>query len=369
MAEPSRNDRPAMATLARQELPALVLIIVLLIAAVFVWRLPEWQAASWREALTARELLDLQNELRQTLALLLLGAGAVLIVLALLWRRVTASERAALEAARAAEEGQRADRFSRVVGQLADERLEVRLGAIYALEQLAMESREQHRPSIAVLCAFLRERAAWQPERATTGRPPTDVQAVLSVLGRRTLTHEREDAFRLDLRRTDLRGADLNGVRFARAVLLEAHLEGASLQGAQLAGADLRGAWLDNADLVEADLRGADLREAHLEGTYLVDAQLDGADLGGAHLAGAYLGGASLQGADLGGAQLDGAYLYKANLDGASLHAARAVSTIGVPRDERERINRTAAAIEAPPPADDAPAAEPPPRPALVRRR
>lgn len=366
MAEPEQPSR-GLGALVRQEWPALGLLVVLVAAALVVWHLPEWQTATWREALTARELLNLQNELRQTLALLLLGAGCVCIVLALLWRRVTASERAALQAVRVAEDAQRSERFSRVVGQLADERLEVRLGAIYALEQLAGESREQHRPSIAVLCAFLREHAAWSPDRPSGGRPPTDVQAVLSVLGRRSLAHERDDGtFRLDLRRTDLRGADLNGVQFANAILLDAHLESASLQGAQLGGADLRGAWLDNADLVEADLRGADLREAHLEGAYLVDAHLEGANLGGAHLAGAYLGGASLQGADLGGAQLDGAYLYKANLEGASLHAARAVSTIGVHRDERERINRTAAAAAA---AADVPASEAPPRPALVRRR
>lgn len=367
MSEPPRPPSRLLA-IARQEIPALGLIaVVLLVGAVF-WHLPEWQAAAWREALTARELLELQNELRQTLAVLLLGAGGVFIALALLWRRVTASERAALEAMRVAEETQRSERFSRVVGQLADERLEVRLGAIYALEQLAAESREQHQPSIAVLCAFLRERAAWRPDGTPAGRPPTDVQAVLTVLGRRTLAHEKGQSYRLDLRRTDLSGADLNGVQFAHAVLLEAHLEGASLQRAQLGGADLRGACLDNADLVEADLRGADLREAHLEGAYLVDAHLEGADLGGAHLAGAYLGGASLQGADLGGAHLDGAYLYKANLEGASLHAARAVSTIGVHRDERERINRTAADTEAPP-REDARPPEAPARPILVRRR
>jgi hypothetical protein len=351
---------------------AVLIGLAALLAIALLWKLPQWQTAEWRAFLTPRELLDLQNQVRQTLATLL-GAGTILGGLALLWRRVTASERAAIDAVRLAEEMQRGERFTRAVGQLADERLEVRLGAVYALEQLAGESRQQHQPAMEVLCAYLRERAAWDAGHAQPPRLPTDVQAVLTVLGRRTLAHEEQTPFRLDLRRTDLRGADLNGVNLDRAQLFEAHLEAATMQATRLAHADLRGAWLNNADLVEADLRGADLREAHLEGTYMVEARLEGADLGGAHMAGAYLGGAFLQGADLGGAHLDGAYMYKANLEGASLHAARVVSTIGVHRDERERVNRTATEDEAPAPQDTeaqrGPAGEGAPvRPTLVRQ-
>ncbi|MBX3024601.1 pentapeptide repeat-containing protein [bacterium] len=340
-----------------------------LLIGLVLWQVPQWQTAEWRGVLSPREQLELENQVRQTLAILL-GAGAFLTGLALLWWRVGASERAASDAVRLAEDSQRRERFTRAVGQLADDRLEVRLGAIYALEQVANESAQQHQPAMEVLCAYLRERAAWEPERPAPSRLATDVQAVLTVLGRRAVAHEAGGGFRLDLRRTDLRGADLNGVNLERANLFESHLEGATMQAARLAHADLRGAWLDNADLVEADLRGADLREAHLDGTYMVEARLEGADLGGAHLAGAYLGGASLQGADLGGAHLDGAYLYKANLEGASLHAARVVSTIGVPRDERERVNRTAAALDAPPsPSAARPrAGEPAAKPAVLRR-
>jgi uncharacterized protein YjbI with pentapeptide repeats len=318
-----------------------LLVAGIAVAGLLLWWVPQWQLAEWQSLLSPREQLELQNQVRQTVALLL-AAGSILVGLALLWRRVVTSERTALDAVRLSEEAQRLERFTRAVGQLADTRLEVRLGAIYGLEHLASESARHHWPTMEVLCAFLRERAAWDAERSQAPRLPTDVQAVLSVIGRRQLAHESAD-MRLDLRRTDLRGADLNGVQLARANLFEAHLDHASLQAARLTGADLRNASLFSADLVEADLKGADLREANLESAYMVEAHLEGADLGGAHLAGAYLGGASLQGADLGGAQLDGAYLYKANLEGASLHGARVMSTIGVHRDERERVNKTAA--------------------------
>ena len=352
---------------------ALLIAGAAILAVVLLWKLPQWETAEWTASLSPRELLDLQNQVRQTLAILL-GAAAILAGLALLWRRVSASESAALDAVRLAEDTQRREQFTRAVGQLADDRLEVRLGAIYALEQVAAESRQQHQPAMEVLCAYLRERATFDPNVPASPRLPTDVQAVLTVLGRRTTAHEDGHSFRLDLRRTDLRGADLNGVSLERANLFEAHLEQATMQAARLTHADLRGAWLNNADLVEADLRGADLREAHLDGTYMVEARLEGADLGGAHLAGAYLGGASLQNADLGGAHLDGAYMYKANLEGASLHAARVVSSIGVHRDERERVNRTAAEHDEVPLQRDteahgaSPESAAPARPTLVRQ-
>jgi len=135
----------------------------------------------------------------------LLGIGAILIVLALLWRRVATSERAAFDAVRLAEETQRRERFVRAVGQLADERLEVRLGAIYALEQVAAESTAQLQPAIEVLCAYVREHAAWQADTPPPSRLATDIQAVLTVLGRRPAPSADVAPVRLDLRRTDLR--------------------------------------------------------------------------------------------------------------------------------------------------------------------
>src|SRR5262249_19227545 len=162
---------------------------------------------------------------------------------------VGASERAAIDAVRLAEEGHRRERFTRAVGQLADERLEGRLRALYALEQGAKEAPQQHQPTIEGACAYPRQPATWGTgQGGAPARLPTDVQAVLTVLGRRTVAHESGASFRLDLRRTDLRGADLNGVNLERVNLFASHLEAATMQAARLAHADLRGAWLSNAD-------------------------------------------------------------------------------------------------------------------------
>jgi hypothetical protein len=337
----AESTTKAAATARR--LAAAVLVLALLAGAGFlVWQVPLWQIAPWTDQLARRQALLLENQLRQTL---LLAAAAVLVAFGAfaLWRRARAAENLLLATANAlasAQSAERAERLTRAISGLADERIELRLAAIFLLERLARESKQDHGPIVEVLCAYVRERAAWKEDAAAAPRPAADVQAVLTVLGRRNRAHDEPEQ-RLDLRRADLRGADLKEVDLERALLSEIHLEGAALEGANLAGADLRQAFLSGADLVEANLNGANLREAHLEAAYLVEAHLENADLGSAHLEGAYLGGAFLEGADLGGAHLDGAYIYKAHLNGASLHGAHVVSTIGMTRREREEINRT----------------------------
>jgi hypothetical protein len=180
-------------------------------------------------------------------------------------------------------EGQITERFTRAVEQLADEKLDIRLGGIYALERIARDSETHYEPVIEVLTAFLREHAGRKLEIAASGEvsvstadvppdplPRVDFQAAATVIGRRDRRHERPD-YRLDL----------HGVGLAGASLCDAHLEDADLRfamlyGADLTGADLSGAFLSSAHLSEADLGGAVLTRA-----YLPFANLTGTFLGG----------------------------------------------------------------------------------------
>lgn len=340
VSDPKASAAPRAAAAGR----ALLVLIAGAGVALLAWKLPQWQVAAWREAIEPRDLLALENELRQTVLLAAAGIAIAAVAYAF-WRRVLAAEQTLATTLAATQDNQRTERVTRAIEQLAHDRIEVRLGAIFALERLARESAIDSSPIFQLLCAYVRQRAAWDAERPAA-RPSEDIQAVLTVLGRRQVA--AADGPPLDLRRTDLRGADLKDARLDGTNLVEAHLEEASLQGVHLRGADLREAHLTGADLVEAHLTGADLCGAHLGAAYLVEAHLENANLGGAHMEGAYLGGAHLEGADLGGAHLDGAYIYKAHLEGASLHGARILSAIGMNRDEREQINRTASDEPAP---------------------
>jgi len=173
------------------------------------------------------------------------------------------------------------------------------------------------------------------PQKQPPPRLNADIQAILTVLGRRTrTTGEGKDQqlrngeeYPLNLRKTDLRGAnlveahlqgaDLRDVQLEGAILSGAHLQKADLRDVQLEGAILSGTQLQGANLSGAQLEGAILWGTQLQGTDLRDVQLEGAILGGTHLEKADLGGAQLQEADLTGAQLEGADLSGAHLEGA----------------------------------------------------
>jgi hypothetical protein len=83
-------------------------------------------------------------------------------------------------------------------------------------------------------------------------RPATDIQAILTVLGRRDEKARKQDEAadrRLDLAATDLRGAYLRGAHLERANLWGARLDGAYILIARPEGANLAGAHLERANL------------------------------------------------------------------------------------------------------------------------
>lgn len=175
-------------------------------------------------------------------------------------------------------EDQVADRYLRAIEQLGSEMLEVRIGAIYALERVAADSARDHPTVMEVLAAFIRERSRepWplpesniSPARAHAF-PRPDVQAALTVIGHRNVERDRG---RIDLTAAVLPGALMFGADLTRVRLASADLRGAVVHS----GTKLTDANLMNADLTGADLTDADLTGADLSGAILADAILTGA--------------------------------------------------------------------------------------------
>jgi uncharacterized protein YjbI with pentapeptide repeats len=226
-------------------------------------------------------------------------------------------------------QGQITERFTRAVDQLGNkDSVHVRLGGIYALERLARESSDDHKPILEILTAFVRDTAG-APAGAGTANPlppsasvAIDVQATLTVLGRRTSEYDPDPPWGLDLAGVHVRGVHLRRAHLGRCDLSESQLDEADLTEAHLKDARLTGARLDAANLFEANLDGANLTGAHLREAKLTDACLKDADLVGASLPGARLEGANLTGAQLQGADLTGAHLQGADLSGANLDDA-----------------------------------------------
>jgi hypothetical protein len=205
------------------------------------------------------------------------------------------------------EQGQVTERYTKAIEQLGSDKLDVRIGGVYALERIARDSATDHPTVMEVLSAFVRvhSRERWPP---ATGKPETtkapaaftlrhphklwplatgkpragapghrtrpDVQAAVTVIGRRDTRRDQE---RINLLGANLTRAYLPGAQFTQANLIRANLTNAflsgaslteaSLQAAKLTGAQLRraylpGAKLDYADLTDADFTDADLTDA-----------------------------------------------------------------------------------------------------------
>ena len=294
------------------------------------------------------------------------GLGAILLIYAAIRQAQTASNRH--EAQTEADLQRRVtESFSKAIEQLGSDKLEVRLGGIYALERISQESAPDYGTVMENLTAFVRERTqrteakrdqriraiahslwkeAGKPEgrseefwhaavnRETSGEPPADIAAVLTVIKRRSETHRARqirDQRVLDFRRAVLRRADLTGAHLEGANLAFAHLEGAECIGED-AGLIKQYAhegaipWDAYFERMGAHLEGANLWGTHLERAFLGGAHLERAICIGAHFEGANLIWAHLDGADLAMAHLDGANLSGAHLDGAQLWAAEGLT-------------------------------------------
>ena len=227
------------------------------------------------------------------------------------------------------EQGQVTDRYTKAIEQLGADKLDVRIGGVYALERVARDSPRDHPTVMEVLAAFIREHSheqwpdslvalirersgeqllsaddepgATTPERGA--RP--DVLAAATVMGRRDP-------------RYDLQAVMLDQANLAHALLTGANLARANLAYTNLSSANLAQADLTRAFLLHANLAVAFLGHANLTSAHLADANLTGAHIGDANLTGANLTRANLTGTWLTGSDLTDAVFTDANLSHAN---------------------------------------------------
>jgi hypothetical protein len=295
------RDRAILDPGAVRRLPA-VFVVTLLVAVGFAsamvafFVLPDRlvddaRFESPRDAAVEEKRLAARHDVR-IVGVQLVGALALIVGGALTWRTVWLTR-----------EGQITDRMASSVERLGeDQKVSVRVGAIYALGRVARDSRADHPAVMALLAEHMR---ATHPAVGEDGRPlklewrrgvDPEVRAVAMVLRARRVGWDpkeprlnfsgidfrnaplqRVELRNADLRRSSFRGAflsdaDLTGARITEAALRAASLQRCKLDGAALAGSDLSYAHAERASLRSAaldevvwectDLRGADLRGA-----------------------------------------------------------------------------------------------------------
>ena len=238
------------------------------------------------------------------------GGVALILTFVATWVQIADTREASEQTLELTQSQQQSERYTTAVAQLGSPRLEIRLGGIYALQQVARESPRLQQPVAELMMAYLKRnhpvrqrnrkrfaRVRLFNEAANAGvvvatardtrlvRPEPDAQAAMSALF--AVPRDARGAF-------DLSGVDLAGIR---------------LVDPDFSGVEMREAWL-----VEADLQGADFEDARLDGSDFRRTCLRGADMSRAHLHEGPAGGADLRGADLSEFTSEG---YPSWLDGA----------------------------------------------------
>jgi len=277
-------------------------VVVAIWLVIVLWLIPTWQGerAQDKHGVPRKDLADLENKFRTTLAQAIAGLGLV------------GGLYFTSETLRVNQEGQVTERFTRAVEQLADGRLDVRLGGIYALERIARDSSRDHWPVMQVLAADLRQHATVPSDK------PADVGAILAVLRERNYSREghgwNDPGPGLDLSGIAVKDADLHGTALSRFKFRAADLQAAQFSGAEMIGTDLSLAKLnvsrfERAIMFQANLQDASLVSANMDGVMLLGADLRRANLDRAILTSAVLVGANFQRASLRGAKLVGSQL------------------------------------------------------------
>jgi uncharacterized protein YjbI with pentapeptide repeats len=301
--------------------PTILLIIFLL-----AW-LPHWQTRKQRNDLSAlrrlrpaeriqleKDLSLAENSFRTTLAQILGGLVILGTLFATYQSLKVAQDNAdvarrnteiAQDNLQLSEQGKLTDRFSKAVELLGNDKLDVRLGGIYALERISNDSQKDHWAVMEVLTAFVRENSTTRLDNAenlsqrkklrgvSLGDPlkdniiklREDVQAVMTVIGRRKWSDAETKSHVLDFRDSYLMGVNLENGNFARANFtnvifgIESLEETGRFRSSNLRGVDLSEATLGRANLYLADLTGANLRGARLMAARMKEVKLAEADL------------------------------------------------------------------------------------------
>ncbi len=329
-------------------------LVILLAAISLIW-LPYWRVSQFGIN-NATENATLENQYRATIAQIL-GGVAIGISLYYAWRRIAIAEedlKATQENLKVAQEGQITERFTRAIDQLGNEKMEIRLGGIYALERISNESEKDYWPIMEILTAYIRKNSPYESKSFKAedmenekksemnvqelvdyiliniedkGMNPQDfmgqmlkikvqpdIEAITDIIKKRRYyssinsddcdlnSHRNIELDRLDLYGTNLQivdfseahleEADFTGACLLLADFTNAHLKSAIFIGAVLKRTCFAGANLNRIDCEWADLNQADLAKANLSGANLKKANLSGADLAKANFSGADFKGA-----------------------------------------------------------------------------
>lgn len=221
-------------------------------------------------ALSGKERADATNSVRQTVLAGLTGVFAA--------TGIVFTARTYLTNRR----NQFTERYAKAVALLASDKLDERMGGIYSLRHILVESKQDRDAVISVLAAFIREHSYEYLVHAYPARVygpdgeedrdeffqhekkiGPDIQAALSAI---LTASDRSEAYPVDLSDAALPYAYFPGGKLHGATLDRVHLYHARLVGVDLKGASLRDTNFAHAVLENVNFKGTFLWETNFTG-------------------------------------------------------------------------------------------------------
>lgn len=351
-----------------------ITLCILVALFLVVWKLPQRQSSILKKRIEAEEktsvkrekLFELENKIRENYLKVIQSFGGLGFILTsyFAWKNLQAAEKNRELAEKTAETTRRltvdkqiTERISKAVELVSEsEKPDARIGGIFLLERIALDSPKDKLTIIQFLTNYIRrfqkidQDKKADKERFTAKNIPSDIQVALAVIG--CINDKNFQGRGTDLSSSDLKGAyliqaDLSKIDFnhsyldfadlceanlEKAILIRANLVstdliGSNLRAAKLSYANLKNACLNNADLTNADLSQSTLTSVTFMNTTLTnailqDTELNEADFNGARLNGADLTRANLRYANLVNSNLSLAVFRGADLEGADLEGA-----------------------------------------------
>ncbi|TXJ85237.1 pentapeptide repeat-containing protein [Streptomyces lavendulae] len=190
------------------------------------------------------------------------------------------------EQAQLTREGQVTDRYVEAIKLLSSENMTVRIGGIFSLERIARDSKDDRPTVIELLTAHIRENTRDDPRSPKDTHVTADVQAALTVLGRRAV--DLGDS-KLDFYHCGLTDAQLHG-DYRGSMFYYSNLTGAGFSGAKIDGADLSFCKAERAAFTRSTAREAHFVNAIYRNCWFLAADLTNSDFYGCDLSGSDFG-------------------------------------------------------------------------------
>ena len=154
--------------------------------------------------------------------------------------------------------------------------IEVRIGAILALERIAQKNLDVHIQIMEILCEYLQNNCFWMPtvRLESDESPPVeklispraDIQRALKVLGTKSpeqKAYEIASKYRMSIRNCDFSACNLRGLSFIGAIFYNCNFLKADAYDTNFKGARFVSCNFDFINISRSDLTGAQLEDVN----------------------------------------------------------------------------------------------------------